>query len=156
MKIILSLGSNIGERKAQIFAAIELVESYFQTKAVISRFYHSPPYGPQNQDYFYNVAVEIDTVKNYTPIEVLEICQSIEKKIGRVRRYHWGPREIDIDIIFIDAINHKDERLEIPHKEFRKRSFVLRPIMDLPSFSFYQKTFKIIDLDNHDATPLNS
>lgn len=154
MKIILSLGSNVGDTRKSILAAVKELEMSFDSKAVLSRFYISPPFGPQDQDEFLNIALEIATSLKLAPLEVLKICKDIEGALGRKFRYHWGPREIDIDIIFIDDIEINTEELIIPHKEFRNRSFVLKPLQDLPSYEYYKNKFSIQDLINHDAKPV--
>lgn len=155
MRIILSLGTNLGDCKQTINTAIIELEEALQCKAIKSRFYESPPYGPQDQPNFINVALELITCLTIRPKEILSICKSIENKLGRKQRYHWGPREIDIDIIFIDDINYSDDELTIPHKEFRNRSFVLEPLKDLPSYNEYKNIFKIVEIDKNDATPLS-
>lgn len=154
MRLVLSLGTNLGNCKQTINNAIRKLEEAFQCDAIRSRFYESPPYGPQDQPNFINIALEIITCLNNTPKEILHICKSIEEELGRKQRYHWGPREIDIDIIFIDEVVYSDNELTIPHKEFRNRSFVLEPLKDLPSYNVYKNLFKISELDNNDATPL--
>ncbi|WP_419173358.1 2-amino-4-hydroxy-6-hydroxymethyldihydropteridine diphosphokinase [Halobacteriovorax sp.] len=148
MRIILSLGTNLGDRIESIKSASKLLEDAFNCEAKMSHFYESPPYGPQDQPSFLNIALEINTCLNLSPTSILKICKEIEEKLGRKHRYHWGPREIDIDIIFIDFLEVKEERLTIPHKDFRNRSFVLEPLKDLPSFSEYKEHYKIKTLKN--------
>ncbi|MFG1487533.1 2-amino-4-hydroxy-6-hydroxymethyldihydropteridine diphosphokinase [Halobacteriovorax sp. RZ-1] len=154
MNIIFSLGSNLDNKAEMLLSATKEIELALNAKAYTSRIFETPPYGPQDQPNFYNIAIEIETAQEIGPEKILHIAKEIEEKLGRKHRYHWGPREIDIDIIFIDKLNYHSENLTIPHKEFRKRSFVLEPLKDLPSYSDYKSYYKIVDLDHNDATPL--
>ncbi|EPZ50455.1 2-amino-4-hydroxy-6-hydroxymethyldihydropteridine diphosphokinase [Bacteriovorax sp. BAL6_X] len=154
MKIIFSLGSNLDNKTEMLLIASKEIELALEGKAYSSRIFESPPYGPQDQPNFYNIVLELETTQEIGPEGILHIAKKIEEKLGRKHRYHWGPREIDIDIIFIDKLNYHSESLTIPHKEFRKRSFVLEPLKDLPSYNEYKSYYKIIDLEHNDATPL--
>ncbi|MFG1500329.1 2-amino-4-hydroxy-6-hydroxymethyldihydropteridine diphosphokinase [Halobacteriovorax sp. XZX-3] len=154
MKIIFSLGSNLNNKEEILLSATKEIELALDAKSFISRIFETPPYGPQDQPNFYNIALEIETSQNIEPEALLHIAKEIENKLGRKRRYHWGPREIDIDIIFIDKLKYESKNLIIPHKEFRNRSFVLEPLKDLPSYSEYKSYFEIAELKHNDATPL--
>ncbi len=123
-QIFLSLGSNKGNRKAFLQKAIFHLEQIGNiTKR--SSIYKTAAYGEENQNDFYNCVIEFHC--SLQPEKLLEKIKEIEYRIGREKTYHWGPREIDIDILFIENINMQTENLTIPHKEFSKRNFVLTP-----------------------------
>ncbi len=130
--IFLGLGANVGDKKKNLEEAIEkLREKIINIK--ISKFYETNPWGFVSQDKFLNAAIQGKTF--LTPLELLNFVKSIEKKVGRVERFKWGPREIDIDILFYDDLIYKDESLVIPHPFIQERKFVLDPLMDLdPDF----------------------
>lgn len=126
--VYLALGANVGDARGNITRAIKLLGGklhdiksapVYQTKAV----------GYTDQPDFLNTAVSAST--DMEPEELLKFIKSIEGKIGRVWRFRWGPREIDIDIIFYDDQVFKSQLLEIPHPRFRARDFVLKPLADL-------------------------
>jgi 2-amino-4-hydroxy-6-hydroxymethyldihydropteridine diphosphokinase len=91
--------------------------------------YHSRAVGYTDQPDFVNTALSGKT--SLSPEELLAFTQEIEQRVGRVQRFHWGPREIDIDIIFYDNLVQQTDQLTLPHPEFRQRDFVLRPLCDL-------------------------
>jgi 2-amino-4-hydroxy-6-hydroxymethyldihydropteridine diphosphokinase len=126
--IYLALGSNVGDSKQHIEQAIE------RLGAVVNNIRRAPLYrskaiGYTDQADFLNTAVSGET--DLTPEKLLEFIKTVEQKIGRVERFHWGPREIDIDIIFYDNLRQETKLLTLPHPEFRKRDFVLTPLKDL-------------------------
>lgn len=126
----LAIGSNIGDTKANFERAIQLLNEDEKTRVTkMSDFIVTPPYGGVPQDDFLNGALEIKTLR--TPEEVLELIGIIEQDLKRVREIHWGPRTIDLDIIFYDDIVMQEERLTIPHKEMAKRDFVLQPLCQI-------------------------
>lgn len=130
--IFLALGSNVGEQEAQMDAATQLLSPKVVDIQRAS-FYRSKPMGVIDQPDFVNTALKGRT--SLSPTELLEFVKGIEQQIGRVYRYRWGPREIDIDIIFYDDLVIKSANLEIPHARAHERDFVLRPIADLdPTF----------------------
>lgn len=130
--IFLALGSNVGDQEGQMNDAIKLLTSQV-THISRAPFYRSKPMGVTNQPDFVNMALKGSTI--LSPGELLTFVKAIEQQIGRVYRYRWGPREIDIDIIFYDNLIFKSETLEIPHPRAVERDFVLRPISDLdPTF----------------------
>lgn len=126
--IYLALGSNVGDPKQNIEQAINLL-STFVSDIGRAQVYRSKPIGHTDQPDFLNTAISGRTDLN--PGELLESLKGIEKKLGRVERFRWGPREIDIDIIFYDDLKVETGSLTLPHPEFRKRDFVLRPLKDL-------------------------
>lgn len=95
----------------------------------ISSLYCTSPVGPQDQDWFVNGAVSVKT--DLEPDELLDRILKIEKGLGRTRDRPWGPRTIDIDILFYEDRAFESERLKIPHPELHKRAFVLVPLSEI-------------------------
>ncbi len=127
-KIFLGLGSNVGDRKSYIKKAIFFLKQ--KIKNIKSApIYKSRAYGFKNQEYFLNTAVSGYT--DLPPEELLKFIKDVEKKVGRVYRFHWGPREIDIDILFYGDLIYKSDNLVIPHPYIHERDFVLKPLCDL-------------------------
>lgn len=94
-----------------------------------SSFYQTDPVGYLDQDVFLNIALEIETTLR--PEALLKACQSVEDKLHRTRVIRWGPRTVDIDIIFYDDLKIKSENLEIPHPRAFERAFVMVPIYEI-------------------------
>jgi 2-amino-4-hydroxy-6-hydroxymethyldihydropteridine diphosphokinase len=127
-KVYISIGSNIGNRKKNIRAAIERLKCA-ASSIRCSKPYRTAPYGYLNQPDFINMALEIET--DYTPSHLLKELQEIEASLGRVRTIKWGQRTIDLDIIFYDNDIIEEAGLIIPHPDMQNRIFVLKPLMDL-------------------------
>ena len=126
-KVYLSIGSNMGDREGYLDLAIDQLNALPDTKVTaVSDYLETKPYGYVEQDDFLNGALEIETLK--TPKELLETTLGIEKEAHRERLVHWGPRTLDIDILFYDDLILMDEKLTIPHVEIPKRDFVLEPL----------------------------
>jgi 2-amino-4-hydroxy-6-hydroxymethyldihydropteridine diphosphokinase len=126
--VYLALGSNLGDSEQHIEAAIGLIkESVYDIKQ--APMYISKAVGYTKQPDFYNTAISGST--SLSPLELLHFVKTTEKKVGRIKRFRWGPREIDIDIIFYDDLILQSEALSIPHPSFMERDFVLQPIADL-------------------------
>lgn len=132
-KCYIAFGSNMGEREKYIRDALkELSECIFFRKVRSSDFYSSAPYGGVEQGDFVNGVVEAETM--YTPQELLSYLHELEQKANRVRQQHWGPRTLDLDIIFYDDIILEEENLMIPHKDMKNRDFVLQPLAQLAPY----------------------
>ena len=127
-KIILSLGSNIGDKKSNLETAINQINQ-FSTIKKISSIYESDPVLLKDQDNFFNLVLEIDYKK--TVIELLETTKDVERRMGRKKTVKYGPRIIDIDIVFFNnqIVNSKD--LVIPHYDWSNRVFVVKPLSEL-------------------------
>jgi len=126
--IFLALGANVGNKKEHIKKAIDLLSEKI-TSIQRAPLYETRAVGYTNQDNFVNTAIAGDTVLK--PEELLLFVKSIEKKIGRIYRFHWGPREIDIDILFYGNSVLNKENLVIPHPRLHERDFVLKPLREL-------------------------
>jgi len=144
IELVLSLGSNIEPKKKYLSDTIGELAGYFKIIKVSSVYKTEPLYDTE-QDSFFNICVLSETdIRD--PYKVLSIIQNIEKKIGRVRDIvrPKGPRIIDIDIIFFDEIDIKEEKLVIPHKSAFERKFVLKPLIEiLPKASIYYKKYRL-------------
>ena len=128
----IAIGSNLGDRKKHLIDAINLLHSFGSVEA-IAPLYETGAYGMTDQPPFLNSALLFKT--NQTPEELLVTLKEIEKKVGRKKRVRWGPREVDLDIIFYDHRILNSAELFIPHPDFQNRRFVLKPLNDLdPDF----------------------
>ncbi|MDF2564974.1 MAG: folK [Massilibacillus sp.] len=128
--ILLGLGSNKGDRKQNILAAIDKMNANTQiTVEKISSIYETEPYGLKNQASYLNGVVEIST--NLLPEELLDACLLIEKELGRTRDVHWGPRTIDIDLLIYHDATLSLPKLTLPHPYLALRRFVLVPILNI-------------------------
>lgn len=130
----LSIGSNMGDKESHLRFAIEELGAFPDTKVeAVSDFIVTEPYGYTDQDEFLNGCLKIKTLK--TPYELLDFLHEIEAKAGRERIIHWGPRTLDLDILFYDKLILEEDDLIIPHKEMEKRQFVLEPLVQIaPNF----------------------
>jgi 2-amino-4-hydroxy-6-hydroxymethyldihydropteridine diphosphokinase len=125
----IAFGSNMGNRKETILAAMEKMREKGMNFLKISTFYETKPYGVTEQDDFMNCVAQIETELN--PMSLLDTLLSIERSLGRTREKRWGPRTIDLDIIFYDKkiVNFAD--LIIPHPDMQNRLFVLEPLSEI-------------------------
>lgn len=128
-KIYLGLGSNIGDRTANLELAAALVKEKIGGVVKASAIYQTAAWGLENQADFYNQVLCINT--KLEPLDLLEHCQWIEQKLGRIRKENWGPRRIDIDILFFNNEIIQHETLTIPHPYMQDRNFVLLPFCEI-------------------------
>lgn len=131
--VFLSTGSNQGESIHILETANTLIEKQIGSIYRASIMYKTEAWGKTNQPDFVNQALWVQTI--FSPLLVLKKLNDIEKNLGRVRFERWGPRRIDIDILYFNnqQINH--EKLQVPHPEIAQRNFVLAPMMDIaPKF----------------------
>lgn len=126
----LSIGTNIGDRQENIRQAIKILEqdSNIDIRG-ISKVYETKPWGLLDQASFLNICVDIDV--KCTADKLLSICQNIEHELKRERLVRWGPRTIDVDILFFNDSIIEEENLIVPHPRIQERAFVLVPLMDL-------------------------
>jgi 2-amino-4-hydroxy-6-hydroxymethyldihydropteridine diphosphokinase len=126
----LGLGSNLGDRRANLARAVELIGRARDTAvAAASSLYATAPVGLTDQPEFLNAVLEVRT--GLEPGELLEACLEIEREMGRVRSVRWGPRIIDIDVLLIDGVAEAGERLILPHPRMTERAFVMVPLAEL-------------------------
>ena len=132
-EVYLSAGSNLGDRKAyleQAFAALAETRGIRVLKT--SDIIETAPYGPVEQDSFLNAAVRLETI--LPPHELLEKLQEIENAAGRERSIHWGPRTLDLDILFYGDRLIDMPDLIVPHPDLENRLFVLAPMLQIAPY----------------------
>lgn len=135
-QVYLGIGSNLGEKEANLKRAIHLLQEDSDTNVTkISSFYVTEPVGEVEQDDFLNGALEIETLRS--PEELLELIGTIETDLKRVRTVHWGPRTIDVDILLYDQELYHSEALMIPHVEMANRDFVLDPLHEIAPYAWH-------------------
>ena len=128
-KVFLLLGTNLGERAANLNSARNLIAFRAGQIMSTSAIYETAPWGKTDQPGFLNQCIEILTMN--APEELLRILQKIEKEIGRETSEKWGPRLIDIDILFYGNRNITLEQLTIPHPYLHQRRFTLLPLAEI-------------------------
>jgi len=113
-----------------LISAIEKINEDDKCKVIAaSSFYETKPFGIKDQDNFLNAVLKIKT--NYSPTELFYFLKNIEFKLGRNETVRWGPREIDLDILFYNNLIYDDEKISIPHKGVTERDFVLIPLCEI-------------------------
>ena len=125
--IVIGLGANLGDRRATLLQAREAIQMLGRVTAG-SALYETAPVGPPQPD-FLNAALRLETA--HEPQRLLDRLLEIELRLGRVRRERWGPRVIDLDILWGRGLIVRTDRLEIPHPELEKRGFALLPLLDV-------------------------
>ena len=133
-RVFIGLGSNLGDRLYNLKRALSKVSCLPDLKVEkYSSVYEAQAVGYVPQDNFLNMAVEIST--NLNPESFFLQIQKIEKDLGRIRNVRWGPRIIDIDILYWETKVLKTDNLQIPHSEVENRRFVLVPLEEIaPKF----------------------
>lgn len=146
-RVLLGLGSNLGDRRAHLRDAVSSLPGV----TGVSDVYETDPVGGPEQDRYLNIVVALDVPvvlpgaadgapdggasagapAPITPLELLAICQRIESAAGRVRDVRWGPRTLDVDVLWIDGIELDDPDLTVPHPRMFERRFVLAPLSEL-------------------------
>lgn len=125
-----SFGSNVGEKSSQIRAALGFLEAVPGIEITcVSRLYKTAPWGKEDQDRFVNACAVGQT--SLTPHEVLRACKAIEVQLGRTPGDRWGPRLIDVDLLYLGEEEISTIALTIPHPELLKRAFVLVPLAEI-------------------------
>lgn len=128
--ILLGLGSNLGDRAAQLASAVQRMKSHPQiTVEQMSSLYETEPFGFKEQAAFLNAVIRIKS--DLMPEALLAFCQSIECEMGRKRMIRWGPRTIDIDLLIFDHVTMNTAHLTLPHPYLAHRRFVLVPIEEI-------------------------
>ncbi|MFD1864671.1 2-amino-4-hydroxy-6-hydroxymethyldihydropteridine diphosphokinase [Planococcus chinensis] len=126
----LSLGSNMGNRLDMLKTAVRLLMEHPSVEVMaISSLYETDPVGFTDQEPFLNMVVRLETP--LPALELLDICQEIERKLNRERLVRWGPRTIDLDILIYNRDNVESERLTVPHPRMHERAFVLIPLLEV-------------------------
>ncbi|HWX14937.1 MAG TPA: 2-amino-4-hydroxy-6-hydroxymethyldihydropteridine diphosphokinase [Methylocella sp.] len=126
----LALGSNVGDKPANIRRALALLEERGILRlTAVSSIYRTPPWGYEEQEFFANACALGET--RLPPLELLAAVNTIEKDMGRRPSVRWGPRLIDIDILFYGTGYFEDTKLSLPHKSMFDRAFVLVPLAEI-------------------------
>ena len=128
-KVWIALGSNMGEGRKNLDLAIKMMNERGVLVEKVSTYIETEPYGYTEQDNFVNAVCIAET--KLSPRELLEVLLKIELDMGRVRIIKWGPRLIDLDILFYEDLIIDEEDFKVPHIEIQKRSFVLEPVNEI-------------------------
>jgi 2-amino-4-hydroxy-6-hydroxymethyldihydropteridine diphosphokinase len=153
MSLILATGSNIGNSIQTLNEASDVLDQRFGLIAK-SQIYISKAIEYENQPDFYNQVLEFNLSALLTPDEVMRDLLKIEKNFGRNRDIPKGPRTLDIDIIFWGLKKINSEHITIPHPRWKERSFVVKPLQELPFFQTIEKCFTIPKSFSVDAFPI--
>tara|TARA_A100000164_G_scaffold87556_1_gene75323 strand:- start:782 stop:1255 length:474 start_codon:yes stop_codon:yes gene_type:complete len=140
--IYLSLGSNIGDKAYNLKTALNKLSQILEIKK-ISSIYETEPLLHQNQDNFLNIIAEVSYSQKAE--NLLINIKDIEKKMGREATFRFGPRIIDIDIIFFNCQEINEDNLTIPHKEWKNRLFVIAPLYEILDKKIDQSKYNISD-----------
>ena len=129
--VYLGLGSNLGDRRRNLEAALDALRAHPQIAvSAVSAFLETDPVGgPPGQGKFLNAAAEIET--DLAPEALLEELKRVERALGRTPGPRWGPREVDLDILLYGEEILETEALVIPHPRMRERRFVLAPLAEI-------------------------
>lgn len=129
-RVGLGLGSNLGDKPGNIREALRLIEQRGVARlTAVSRIYRTPPWGDLDQGDFANACAIGET--KLSPYELLAAVKTIEADMGRAPTRRWGPRLIDVDILFLGDHTVDDPELTLPHKELFTRGFVLAPLAEI-------------------------
>lgn len=132
-RAFIALGSNMGDTEKYLGDAIEALRRHPLMEVLkVSTLIQTAPYGGVEQDDFLNGVLCLDTLLD--PEELLEELQKLEKAAGRERKIHWGPRTLDLDILFYDRLIYGSENLMIPHADLCNREFVLKPMAEIAPY----------------------
>ena len=125
----IGLGANLGDPAATLRAAVAELDRAGGTVAAVSPVYRTRPVGVTDQPPFLNAVAALLTPLR--PDALLELLLAVEDAHGRARAERWGPRTLDLDLIWYDGVEREDERLVLPHPRAHEREFVLRPLCDI-------------------------
>ncbi|SVC60807.1 uncharacterized protein METZ01_LOCUS313661 [marine metagenome] len=150
----IGIGSNLGTSGENCVEAIEKISTNDHIKIISkSSFYKTAPIGDIEQDWFINSVIRVDTKLN--PKELLLTLLNIESEMGRMRKEKWGPRLIDLDLLFYDKLILNQEGITLPHPEIQKRNFVLVPLNEISenlTHPILKKTVKTLLQESSDDT----
>lgn len=126
--MFLGLGSNLGDRAGHLREAVDSLRSVGLVG--VSPVYETEPVGgPSGQDRYLNLVVELDT--ELAPRDLLGVCHRLETAAHRLRDERWGPRTLDVDILWMQGVELDEPDLQIPHPRMTERRFVMAPLADL-------------------------
>lgn len=124
-RAFLGVGSNLGDRAAHLREAIGAMPEV----VLVSPVYETDPVGGPDQGAYLNLVVELDT--SHDARALLEVCRALETAAARVREVRWGPRTLDVDVLWVDGEVVDEPDLQVPHPRMWERRFVLAPLADL-------------------------
>lgn len=127
LDVVIGLGANLGDRLATMREAARRIDAVAKVVAR-SRVYETAPVGPPQPDYL-NAAVLVST--QGPPLSLFDCLLAIERDLGRTRLERWGPRTIDLDVLWIDGLTVDEERLTVPHPRLSLRAFAIAPLLDV-------------------------
>jgi 2-amino-4-hydroxy-6-hydroxymethyldihydropteridine diphosphokinase len=127
VRVFLGLGSNLGDRKQHLCRAVKALERHGLRR--LSSVYETDPVGGPAQERYLNLVAELDT--DLGPRDLLAVCRGLEAAAGRVRDVRWGPRSLDVDVLWVEGVTVDDPDLQIPHPRMWDRRFVLAPLREL-------------------------
>ena len=127
-RVLLSLGTNLGDRRRNLRAAVRRLGLRLRVTAV-SPVYETAPWGETDQPPFLNICLAAES--DQTPLDLLRFLKQTETDLGRAPTYRWGPRLIDIDILAYDDAVIREATLTVPHAHLAQRAFVLAPLADI-------------------------
>jgi len=125
----IALGSNLGDKEANLRQALKLLAEQGIIIKKVSRFLATEPYGVTDQPTFLNGVCCVETI--LPPLELLAALLAVENKMGRVRLRHWGERNIDLDLLLYENVVMDTARLRLPHPDMQNRDFVLLPLAEI-------------------------
>jgi len=129
-RVFIGMGSNLADRKKYLQRALSELEHLSQTSVTkVSSIYETEPVGMKNQPMFMNMVVEVDCLLR--PDALMRELKEIELRVGRTWREHWGPREIDLDLLYYGGELLNETSLQVPHPEISNRRFVLVPLKEI-------------------------
>lgn len=126
----LGIGGNLGDTQQNLINVISNLAHQLDVEVLsVSKLYKTPPWGKTDQPAFLNACIMVET--SLTARQLLDKCLDIEQKLGRVRAERWGPRQVDIDILYFGDEVITEEGLEVPHPRMTDRAFVMQPLSDI-------------------------
>ena len=153
MSLILATGSNLGNKLNNLNEVKSFLCQKFNFIAE-SRVYSSAAVEYEDQPDFYNQVLEFETPIDMNPSEVMSFILSLEYKVGRRRDIPKGPRVIDVDILFFDLLSSNDKNVLLPHPRLFERSFVVKPLSELPYYQILKEHFNFKFKFDNSAEPI--
>lgn len=130
VRAYLGLGGNLGDPAAAMASALRALDAHDAVSVVaVSSLYRTPPWGRTDQPDFLNAVAAIDTTLSARAL--LALCLETERALKRVRTERWGPRVIDMDVLFFGRERIEEEGLQVPHPRMKERAFVLAPLAEI-------------------------
>lgn len=124
-RAFLGLGTNLGDRQRYLREAVEAIPDLVSVSSV----FETEPVGGPEQGAFLNIVVELRT--ELGPYELLGLCRTLERAAGRERRIRWGPRTLDVDVLWVEGVTVEEDELTVPHPRMYQRNFVVVPLLEI-------------------------